>query len=183
MTPSLEAQRVAGRRFFVETDAAEPCPLDFEGNPDIVLFFASWAYTVQFGGMHELAQAALHLQRKHKIKLRALLRYADRNIEDPGDAQELERSWQAGTELAECCEALVAALESGDERLDELTRGYDELVPRLRDLCAIARWAADHEARIRMSFDMGHDDPTAPRPDRAAHGPLLGPLGRDGDAR
>ncbi len=178
MTPTLEAQQAAGRRFFIETDGAEPCPLDFEGNPDVVLFFASWAYTVQFGGMHDLAQAALHLQRKHKIKLRALLRYADRDVEDDADAQELERAWQPGAELAECCEAIVTALESGDERLRELTQGYEELVPRLRELRAIAQWAAEHASRIRMSFDMGHDEPTAPRPDIAAHGPLLGPLGR-----
>ncbi|MCC6236256.1 MAG: hypothetical protein IT299_01630 [Dehalococcoidia bacterium] len=178
MTPTLEAQQAAGRRFFIETDGTEHCPLDFEGNPDIVLFFASWAYAVQFGGMHELAQAALHLQRKHRIKLRALLRYADRDIEDPDDARELERAWQPGAELAECCDALVTALESADERLRELTAGYEELLPRLRDLRAIAQWAADHDARVRMSFDMRHDEPTAPRPDLSAHGPLLGPLGR-----
>ena len=38
---TIEGQRAAGRRFFVEIDGAQPCPLDFEGDPDIVLFFAS----------------------------------------------------------------------------------------------------------------------------------------------
>jgi hypothetical protein len=175
---TLEAQRAAGRRFFVETDAAEACPLDFDGDPDVVLFFASWAYTVQFGGMHELAQAALHLQRRHRIKLRALTRYADRHIEDPGDEQELERAWQAAAELAETCRAVVAALESGDERLDELTAGYEALAPRLRELAGIAEWAAERGARVRLSFDMGHELPTAPRPDLHEHGPLQGPLWR-----
>lgn len=176
--PTLEAQQAAGRRFFVETSAPEPCPLDFADEPDVVLFFASWAYTVQFGGMHELAQAALHLQRKHRIKLRALLRYADRNIDDPADAQELERAWQPAEELAACCDAVATALESDDPRLLELTQGFEALAPRLRELAAIALWAAERGAQVRLSFDMGHDEPTAPRPEHAAHGPLLGPLGR-----
>lgn len=175
---TLEAQRAAGRRFFVETDAAEPCPLDFEGDPDVVLFFASWAYTVQFGGMHELAQAALHLQRRHRVNMRPLVRYADQHIEDDADAQELERAWQPAAELATCCRAIVAALSSRDEKLDELTAGFDGLAPRLGELAAIAEWAAAREARVRLSFDMRHELPTAPRPDMAAHGPLLGPLGR-----
>ncbi len=176
--PTLEAQRAAGRRFFVETDAAEPCPLDFENNPDIVLFFASWAYTVQFGGMHELAQAALHLQRRHRVNMRPLVRYADRRTEDDADAQELERAWQPAAELAICCRGIVAALESGDARLDELTAGFEALAARLRELAAISEWAAARTARVRLSFDMSHDEPTALRPDLAAHGPLLGPLGR-----
>lgn len=92
--PTLEAQQAAGRRFFVEIDADEVCPLDFDGNPDVVLFFASWAYTVQFGGTHELAQAALHMQRKHRVSMRPILRYADRHIEDEG------RRARAGAVLA-----------------------------------------------------------------------------------
>jgi hypothetical protein len=172
--PTLEAQRAAGRRFFIETDAAEPCPLDFLDNPDIVLFFASWAYTVQFGGMHELAQAALHLQRRHKVQMRPMLRYADRNIEDAADAQELERAWQPAGDLAMCCRAIVGALDAGDEKLNQLVLGYEHLRPRLVELAAIADWAASREARIRMSFDMGHDEPTAPRPEMHDHGPLMG---------
>src|SRR5688572_22927011 len=135
--PTVEAQRAAGRRFFVEVDSAEPCPLDFEGDPDIVLFFASWAYTVQFGGMHELAQAALHLQRKHKVNLRPLLRYADRQIDDEADERELERCWQPAADVAVCCRAIVTALESGDEKLDGLVEGFTTLAPRLGELASI----------------------------------------------
>lgn len=176
--PTLEAQQAAGRRFYVEVEGDEPCPLDFEGDPDVVLFFASWAYTVQFGGMHELAQAALHLQRKHKVRTRALVRYADRHIDDEADAQELERAWQPAEELAACCLEVANALESADARLDELTAGYETLAPRLRELAAIAGWAAERGRRVRLSFDMGHHEPTAPRPELHEHGPLLGPLGR-----
>lgn len=176
--PTLEAQRAAGRRFFVEIESDEPCPLDFLGNPDIVLFFASWAYTVQFGGMHELAQAALHMQRRHKVSMRPILRYADRQIDDEADERELERCWQPATELATGCRATVTALEAGDEKLDELVAGYEALAPRLRELAAIADWAAERDARVRLSFDMGHEEPTAPRPEMHEHGPLLGPFPR-----
>ena len=179
----LEAQRAAGRRFFVEIDAAEPCPLDFEGDPDIVLFFASWAYTVQFGGMHELARAALHLQRRHKINLRPILRYADRHIEEQADELELERMWQPAEELAACCRAIASALEGGDTALDELVAGYETLAPRMRELASICEWAAARGARVRLSFDLSHDAPTAPRPEPHEHGPLLGPLGRPGESR
>ena len=173
---TLETQRSAGRRFFVEIDAAEPCPLDFVGDPDIVLFFASWAYTVQFGGMHELAQAALHLQRKHKVNLRPLLRYADRQIDDEADRHELERCWQPAADLEGCCRAVVTALESGDEKLESLVDGYPTLAPRLRELASICEWAAEHGARTRLSFDLSHGEPTAPRPNAHEHGPLLGPF-------
>ena len=173
---TIEGQRAAGRRFFVELDAAEPCPLDFEGDPDIVLFFASWAYAVQFGGMHELAQAALHLQRKHKVNLRPLLRYADRQIDDESDERELERCWQPAADLAGCCHAVVTALESGDEKLAALVDGYSTLAPRLRELASIGEWAAEHGARTRLSFDLSHGQPTAPRPEAHEHGPLQGPF-------
>ena len=173
---TLEGQRAAGRRFFVEIDAAEPCALDFEDDPDIVLFFASWAYTVQFGGMHELAQAALHLQRKHRVNLRPLLRYADRQIDDEADARELERCWQPAADLADCCRAIVTALESDDEKLDGLVEGYATLAPRLRELASICDWTAERGARVRLSFDLSHGEPTAPRPEEHEHGPLQGPF-------
>lgn len=72
----------------------------------------------------------------------------------------------------------MTALEAGDEKLDEFVAGYEELVPRLRDLAVIADWAAERGTRIRLSFDMGHEEPTAPRPEMHEHGPLLGPFGR-----
>ena len=174
---TVEAQRAAGRRFLVEIDAAEPCPLDFEGDPDIVLFFASWAYTVQFGGMHQLAQAALHLQRKHKVNLRPLLRYADRQVDDAADERELERCWQPAAELAACCRAILAALETSDEKLEGFVEGYPTLAPRLRELASICEWAAERGARTRLSFDLSHGEPSAPRPEAHAHGPLQGPFG------
>lgn len=175
---TLEAQVARGRRFFVEFDASEGCPLDFLEDPTVVLFFASWAFSVRFGAMHELAQAALHIERRHKIKLRPLLRYADRHVEDDADRQELERVWQPPEDLARCCRALAGAMESDDAKLRDLLTGYDALPARLRELAAMCDWGSAREARVRLSFDLSHDEPTAPRPELHDHGPLLGPLGR-----
>ena len=177
---SVEAQADRGRRFFVEFETDDACPLDFLDDPTVVLFFASWAFSVQFGAMHELARAALHIERKHRVKLRALLRYADRHIEDEADRRELERAWQPAVELAENCRAVATALESGDAALAELVAGYETLAPRLRELAAMCDWAASRNARVRLSFDLGHNEPSAPRPAMHEHGPLLGPLGRMG---
>jgi len=152
-----------GRRFFVEFDTAGSCPLDFLDDPTVVLFFASWAFSIQFGGMHELAQAALHLRRRYKIDLKPITRYADRDIEDATDRREFDRAWQEAAPLAECCRAVASAVEealrsggdgpdSGDATLREWMTGYEALPPRLRELAAMCDWAAARAARVRLSF-------------------------------
>ncbi len=148
----------------MEIEGDEACPVDFRGDSEIVLFFASWAFSVRYGGMHELAQAAMRLQRRHKIELGPLLRYADRDASDAADRAELERAWQEGAPLASCCRAIAAAWESGDEELDALTAGYEALPARLLELAAMCDWAAAREARVRLSFDLRTDERRAQRP-------------------
>lgn len=144
----------ASQRLYVEFEGDEACPVAFGGDPTIVLFFASWAYSVRFGGQHELAQAAMRMQRRFKVELRPLLRYADRDVEDTADQRELDRAWQDPAPLAECCRAVTAAIAGGDEELDGLLEGYDELAPRLTELAEMCDWAAGAEARVRLSFDL-----------------------------
>lgn len=144
----------ASQRLYVEFEGDEACPVAFGGDPTIVLFFASWAYSVRFGGQHELAQAAMRMQRRFKVELRPLLRYADRDVEDAADQRELDRAWQDPAPLAECCRAVTAAIGGGDEELDGLLEGYDELAPRLTELAEMCDWAAASEARVRLSFDL-----------------------------
>ncbi len=151
------------QRLYVDFESDEPCPVAFEGDPAIVLFFASWAYAVRFGGQHELAQAALRMQRRHKLVLRPLLRYADRDTEDPADAEELERVWQDPVPLAECCRAVSAAIASGDPQLAELLDGYADLAPRLEELARMCDWAEQQGVRARLSFDLG-PPPASPLP-------------------
>lgn len=144
----------ASQRLHVEFEGDEDCPVAFEGDPTVVLFFASWAYSVRFGGQHELAQAAMRMQRRFKVEFRPLLRYADRDVQDAADQRELDRAWQDAAPLAECCRAVTAAIGGGDEELDGLLEGYEELAPRLTELAAMCDWAAANDARVRLSFDL-----------------------------
>ena len=153
--------RPSAQRLYVEFGGEEACPVEFGGDPGVVLGFASWAYSVRFGGQHELARAALRLQRRHKADLGPLLRYADRDAEDEADRRALERAWQDAAPLAACCRAAAAAIASGDEELGALLDGYEDLAPRLEELAAMCEWAAAREARVRLSFDLG--PPPAPR--------------------
>ena len=145
------------QRFFVEFDGNEDCPLGFLDDPSIVLFFQSWAFSARMGGQHELAHAANHLQRKLKLDLKPLYRYADRDVETAEDAQELERSWQPASDLATCVLAVATVWETPDETLAPLVVGYEHLAPRLRELAAMCDWGAARNARVRMSFDLRED--------------------------
>ena len=152
---AADAAEDAPQRLYVEFDAAQPCPIAFEDDASIVLYFASWAFSLRFGAQHELAQAARRLETAHKVVLRPLLRYADRRVEDEADRKELERMWQDPAPLAECCRAIVAGVAAGDGQLDELLEGYEDLAPRLGELAAMCDWAAGQGALVRLSFDLG----------------------------
>jgi hypothetical protein len=153
------------QRFFVEFDTDEACPFDFTDDPVIVLFFASWAYSAEFGGQHELALAALHLRRTRKVNLRPILKYADRNVESEADRLELERSWQPAEDLAACAREVAEHWEQPDETLAPLVAGYEHLAPRLRELAAMCDWAAARGAHVRMSFDLEQADQREARPE------------------
>ncbi len=112
----------------------------------------SWAYSVRLGGTHELARAALHLQRRHKIDMRPLTTYADRDVEDEDDRHQLEHAWQDAAPLAAACEAAAAALRSDDAELRALIEGYEALADHLDELAAMARWGAERGARVRVTF-------------------------------
>ena len=163
MTSDAPAQR-----FFVEFDPApaEACPVAFGDDPVIILFFQSWAYSLEFGGTHELAQAANHLKRTRKIDLRPLMKYADRDIETPNDQREFDRSWQPASDLAACARTVAAAWTAPDDTLAPLIEGYAHLAPRLLELAAMCDWAAaaNAEARVRMSFLLEQPEAKASRP-------------------
>ena len=147
----------------VEFDADEACPLAFGGDPSVVLYFASWAFSLRFGAQHELAQAARRIETAHKVALRPLLRYADRHVEDQADRLELQRMWQDPAALAGCCRAVAAATLAGDRQLNELLEGYEDLGPRLEELASMCDWAAAQGAHVRLSFDLGDLGPSAAR--------------------
>ncbi|MYB41322.1 MAG: hypothetical protein F4X76_03840 [Chloroflexi bacterium] len=143
----------------VEFDTDEACPIAFGGDSSVVLYFASWAFSLRFGAQHELAKAASRIETLHKVALRPLLRYADRRVEDEADRRELQRMWQDPAALADCCRAVAAATTAGDRQLNELLEGYEDLAPRLGELAAMCDWAAAQDAHVRLSFDLGEPGP------------------------
>ena len=154
---------VAGPRLVVEFDAEEACPLGFGGDPAVVLYFASWAFSLRFGARHELALAARRVETAHGAPLRPLLRYADREAEEDADREALGRAWQDAAPLAACCRAVAAAIASGDRALEALLADYADLAPRLGELAAMCDWAAARGARVRRSFDLGAAGGQPPR--------------------
>lgn len=138
----------------LETTAPEPCPHAFAGETADLVYFLSFAYATRYGSQHELSQASLLLRGEFKIDLRPLLTFADRGVEDPADAEALERAWQKAAPLAECCRQVVAALDSGHAGLAELTQGFPSLRDRIAELERMARWAADRQVRIRLTYNL-----------------------------
>jgi hypothetical protein len=139
---------------FFETDAAEPVPLTFGGPTDVLVYFLSLAFSTRYGAQHDLARLALLLRGEHKIDLEPLTTFADRDVEVEADARELERVWQDAAPLASTLRAVLAALDAGDERIDGLLAGTPNLAARLRDLLAMAAWAEERRARVRLSFEL-----------------------------
>ncbi len=158
------------QRFFVEVDPpladGEACPVAFKDDPVIILFFQSWAYSIEFGGTHELAQAAQYLKTKRtpKLDLRPLLKYADRDIETANDQREMDRSWQPAADLAACARAVAEAWTAPDDTLAPLIEGYAHLAPRLLELAAMCDWAAERDARVRMTFLLETPEARTSRP-------------------
>ena len=140
-------------QYFVEFETDKSCPHDFGGDPSILLFFQSWAFSVQFGGQHDLAKIASHFKLSLKINLAPLLKFADRNVENDFDARELTHSWQSPDELMHCVSQIINALENPDPNLSKLiTEEYELLLPRLQDLHKMCIWAIQEKSLIRMSF-------------------------------
>src|SRR5690606_20244380 len=101
------------------------------------------------------SEAALILRNEHKIDMTPLLTFADRDVEEPGDQEVLDRSWQDAAPLAECCRQVVESLRGDDPRLRDLVAEYPELTANIEALGKIAAWAAERDARIRVTYELG----------------------------
>lgn len=137
-------------RLIVES-RPEPCPLGFGGDSSDLVYFLSFAAVEQYGSQHELSLAATVLRHKYKVRLRSLLRFAAADDDDP---EELEGAWQPAAPLVEAIEQVQTALASGDRQLTEYTKDFEGLSPRLRDLEAMARWVAERQGEIRMTYQL-----------------------------
>ncbi len=141
-------------RLFFETDAAEPCPIEFEGPSDVLVYFLSLAFSTRYGSTHPLSRLALLLRGEFKVDMAPLTTFADRDVEVEADAREMERAWQDGARLTATLHGVIEALASGDARIAELTADSPDLRERLADLERMAAWAAERSARVRLSFEL-----------------------------
>lgn len=141
-------------RIVLDYDPPQPDAPDFEEDTSDLVYFLSWAFSARYGGNHEMSIAALILRGEFKIDLVPLLTFADRNIEDPADAETLERSWQDAAPLAECCAKVAEALGSDEKRLSALNDEYPALRRNIEELGQRAAWAAQHESRIRVTYTL-----------------------------
>ncbi len=141
-------------RFFFETDAGEPCPTGFTAPADVLVHFLSFAFSTRYGAQHELSKLALVLRGRYKIDLEPLTTFADRDVEEEADQVELDRVWQDAAPLAAAIRRGIDVLASGDQEVDALVAVAPDLEPRLRELLAMAGWAAGRGARVRMTFEL-----------------------------
>ena len=141
-------------RLYFETDAADPCPLGFEGPTDMLVYFLSLAFSTRYGAQHDLARLALILRGAHKIDLDPLTTFADRDVEVEADARELERVWQPAGPLAATLRRVNDVLAEGHADVDAIVAGAPGLRERLAELQRMAEWAEGRQARVRLSFEL-----------------------------
>ena len=141
-------------RVILDYDPDQPQAPAFEADTSDLVYFLSWAFSQRYGANHELSQAAVILRSDYKIDLTPLLTFADREIEDPDDADVLERSWQDATPLADCCDRVVDTIRHDTDRLGTLLDEYPALAGNIKELGDIARWAAARPAQIRITYKL-----------------------------
>ena len=138
----------------VEFDPPGEPPDSFGDDTSPLVYFLSFAFAARYGAQHELARAALLLRGgDHQIDLKPLLTFADRAVDDPADRRELERVWQDAAPLADCCRRAVAAIDD-DPAIREQLREFPTLRDRIEELGRMAAWAAEREARVRLTYTM-----------------------------
>lgn len=117
-----------------------------------LVYFLSFAHAARYGSQHELTKAALLMRGgEHKLDLKPLLTFADRNAEEPMDRRDLERAWQDAGPLAECCRSVVASIDA-DSAIRELLAEFPTLRDLLAELSRIAAAAGQQGRRLRLTF-------------------------------
>ena len=139
-------------RIVLDFDPEQPDAPAFSADTADLVYFLSWAFSARYGANHDLSVVSLILRSEFGIDLQPLLTFADREVEEPADAEALERAWQDPAPLAECCEAVAAALASGEKRLTDLEAEYPNLGANIEELGQTAAWAANRDARIRVTY-------------------------------
>ena len=144
-------------RIVIDYDPPEAGAPQLEGDSSDLVYFLSFAFSQRYGATHEMSVAALVLRGEFKINIAPLMTFADREIEEPVDAETLERAWQDGIPLAECCRAVAAALNSEDKRLVAVRSDFPRLQDLVWQLGECAAWAANGGLRIRVTYELEDD--------------------------
>jgi|GEM_PF-2700081 len=134
----------------IETTDPAPHP-GFNGPALDLLTFLTFGASERYGARHPLSGVANILRRKHTLDLSPIFHFGDAVPEDEADEQNLAALWQDAAPLATACRAAVTTIQSSD-RLRELAEGAPELLPRLDELAAIADWAEEREAKVRITY-------------------------------
>lgn len=135
----------------VETSASARPPA-FHGPTADLVYFLSFAVAERYGSTHELSGVARSLREQERSDvLRPLLTFAEQSTADRDDRRDMEQIWQEAAPVAAAA-AFTAHAITGSPRLTQLAGGFPELVPRLKDLAAIAAWAEERQARVRLLF-------------------------------
>ena len=133
-----------------ETTAGDP-PVEFLGDSGDIVYFISMAHSERYGADHPLARASSIIKRRLRVPMGPLLNFGDAAAENAAEEELLGRLWQDAAGLAECARSVASAIES-DEELREKTSALPELPDRLRELAAMADWAAEQSAQVRLTF-------------------------------
>jgi hypothetical protein len=144
-------------RIVLDFDPQQRDAPELQSDTSELVFFLSWAFSQRYGANHEMSLAALILRGEYQIDLAPLLTFADRNVEEPGDEELLERAWQEAAPLAECCRLVAEALRGEDQRLTQLREDYPSLAGNIEELGEIAAWTAERGARIRVTYKLEED--------------------------
>ena len=138
----------------VELDPLDDEPVAFASDTAPLVYFLSFAFAARYGAQHELTKAALLMRGgDHKLDLKPLLTFADRDAEEPLDQRDLERAWQDAAPLAECCRLVVAAIDA-DEAIRKQLAEFPTLRDLLEDLARIAQRASERGQRVRLTYTM-----------------------------
>ncbi len=109
------------------------------------------AHSERYGARHPLAQAAAIMKRRLRIDMAPLLTFGDARADNADEERLLERLWQDAGPLAEAARR-AAEVTEGTPDLRGLTAAFPELPARLRELAAMADWAAERGAKVRLTY-------------------------------
>jgi hypothetical protein len=141
-------------RIILDFEPPQPEAPEFSSATEDLVYFLSWAFAVRYGASHEAAKAAVILRNELGIDLKPLLTFADREVEDPADAETLEQAWQDAAPLATCCKAVTGALARDEPALEGLRAEFPLLRQNVADLGEIAAWSATRGVRIRVTYEL-----------------------------